>query len=113
MDEHLESSWRLVYYQVSGEPGIAGCSRRSDIHLGECGVARASLFTDHHCVILFSRDSRGWSRPRNYFNSEIFPIYGTYKCIFYCCSYQQATIGADPEIEEGGIQKEWGLVWDA
>jgi len=26
MDEHLESSWRLVYYQVSGEPGIARCS---------------------------------------------------------------------------------------
>ena len=25
MDERLESSWRLVYYQVSGEPGIAGC----------------------------------------------------------------------------------------
>ena len=21
----LESSWRLVYYQVLGEPGIAGC----------------------------------------------------------------------------------------
>ena len=41
---------------------------------------------------------------------EIFPIYGTYTCIFYCCSYQQATTGADPEIEEGGIQKEWGLV---
>ena len=31
MDEHLESSWPLVYYQVSGEPGIACCSRRSDI----------------------------------------------------------------------------------
>ena len=31
MDERLESSWRLVYYQVSGEPGIARCSRRSDI----------------------------------------------------------------------------------
>ena len=27
MDEHLESSYRLVYYRVSGEPGIAGCSR--------------------------------------------------------------------------------------
>jgi len=31
MDERLESSWRLVYYQVSGEPGIVRCSRRSDI----------------------------------------------------------------------------------
>ena len=27
MDEHLESFWYLVYYQVSGEPGITGCSR--------------------------------------------------------------------------------------
>ena len=52
-DERLESSWRLVYYQVSGEPGIAYCSRRSDIYLRECGLARASLFTDHRRVILF------------------------------------------------------------
>ena len=40
MDERLESSWCLVYYQVSGEPGIAGCSHRSDIYLGECGLVR-------------------------------------------------------------------------
>ena len=40
MDERLESSWHLVYYQVSGKPGIAGCSRRLDIYLGECGLAR-------------------------------------------------------------------------
>ena len=40
MDEHLESSWRLVYYQVSGEPGIARCSHQSDIYLRECGLAR-------------------------------------------------------------------------
>ena len=31
MNERLESSWRLVYYQVSGEPGITRCSRRSNI----------------------------------------------------------------------------------
>ena len=37
MDERLESSYHLVYYRVSGEPGIAGCSRRSDIYPGECG----------------------------------------------------------------------------
>ena len=53
MDERLDSSWRLVYYQVLGEPGIAGCSRRTDIYIGECGLACASLFTDHHRVILF------------------------------------------------------------
>ena len=50
MDEHLESSYRLVYYQVSGESRITGCSRRSDISPGECGIVRASLFTDRHCV---------------------------------------------------------------
>ena len=38
MDEHLESSWLLVYYQVSREPEIAGLSHRSDIYLGECGL---------------------------------------------------------------------------
>ena len=38
MDEHLESSWRLVYYQVSGEPGIAGCSRQLNIYPGGWGV---------------------------------------------------------------------------
>ena len=81
MDECLESSWHLVYYQVSGEPGIAGCSRRSDIYFGECGLARASLFTDHHRHNFIFRvlNFRGWSRPRNYFNSQIFPMYGICK----------------------------------
>ena len=40
MDERLESLWLLVYYQVSGEPGIARCSHQSDIYLWECGLAR-------------------------------------------------------------------------
>ena len=53
MDECQESSWPLVYYQVSGQPGIPGCSHQSDIYLGECGLARDSLFTDHRRVILF------------------------------------------------------------
>ena len=52
MDKLLENSWSLVYYQVSGELGIAGCSFRLDIYLGECGLAH-SLFTDHRRVILF------------------------------------------------------------
>ena len=50
MDERLESLWLLVYYQVSGKPGIARCSHRSgsvDLH--------ASLFTEYRCVIYFSR----------------------------------------------------------
>ena len=42
----------LVYYQVSREPGIAGCSRLSDIYLWECGLVCASLFTDHLHIIL-------------------------------------------------------------
>ena len=32
MDKCLESSWRLVYCQVSGELGITGFSRRSDFY---------------------------------------------------------------------------------
>ena len=40
MDEHLESLWLLVYYRVSGEPGIAGCSCQSDIYPMEYGLAR-------------------------------------------------------------------------
>ena len=40
MDERLESFWSLVYYQVSGEPGIARHSRRSDIYFGSCGLVR-------------------------------------------------------------------------
>ena len=52
MDKRLESSYRLVYYRVSGEPGIAGCSRRSGIYPNECGLACASLFIDRHRVSL-------------------------------------------------------------
>ena len=55
MDERLESSWHLVYYQVSGEPGIAGCSRRSDIYLGECGLACRLFFINCGPVSLLER----------------------------------------------------------
>ena len=51
IDKRLESSWRLVYYQVSGKRGIAGCSRRLDIYPGECGLGRANFFTVHLCII--------------------------------------------------------------
>ena len=34
------------------------------------------------CVLNF----RGWFRPRNYFNSEIFPIYGTHQVPTLFCS---------------------------
>ena len=52
IDERLESSWCLVYYQVSGKQGIACCSRRLDIYPGECGLARASF---HRRIIYISR----------------------------------------------------------
>jgi len=41
MDEHLESSWCLVYYQVSGESGIVHCSRRSTLPRGVWTCAQA------------------------------------------------------------------------
>ena len=41
----------------------------------------ANLFTDHRCVILFlCVNFCGWSQLQNYFNSEIFPIYGILLC---------------------------------
>ena len=77
MDEHLESSWRLVYYQVWGEPGIAHCSRRSNIYLVECGLARKLIhWSSPRHFIFHVFNFRSWSRLRNYFNSEIFLIYG-------------------------------------
>ena len=47
----IESSYRLVYYWVSGEPRISGCSRQLDIYHGECGIACASLFIDRRRII--------------------------------------------------------------
>ena len=92
--QNFFNSWRLhngrapgaflVFSLIPGigRVGIAGCnavavrsSCRSDIYLGRCGRActliRWSLL--HKCLLNF----RGWSQPRNCFNSEIFPIYGT------------------------------------
>jgi len=54
MDKHLESSWRLVYYQVSGEPGIALCSRRSDIltrAVWTCAQAYSLIILFFACLI--------------------------------------------------------------
>ena len=80
MDKRLESSWRLVYYQVSGEPGITRCSRWSDINLVECGLARKLIHrSSPHNFIFRVFNFRSWSRPWNYFNSEIFLIYSTFK----------------------------------
>ena len=53
MDERLESSRHLVYYQISGQPGIARCNRRSDIYLGDCGLARKLIHWSSPCNFVF------------------------------------------------------------
>ena len=53
MDERLESFWCLVYYQVSGEPGIAHCSRRSDITSG-CELARKLIHWSFFVCLIFA-----------------------------------------------------------
>ena len=99
MDERLESSWRLVYYQVSGEPGIAHCSCRSDIYPMECGLARKLIHWSSPCTFLFRVfNFLGWSRPRNYFNSEIFPI-----CGMWGSQWSDHSIGVS-RAQEAGIQ---------
>ena len=69
------------------EPGIAGCnavavrsSRQSGIYFGKCGRVHGSLFVDYRHVNVFIcvLNFRGWSQPRNYFNSKILPTY----CMF-------------------------------
>ena len=49
MDEHLERSQHLIYYQVSGELGIAGCSCLSDIYLSYAMVLESLTFTLYEC----------------------------------------------------------------
>ena len=79
MDEHLESSKHLVYYQVTGEPGIAGCSRQSDIYLGMGGgwSLHAHLLIDH-CYVssIFVCLIFAVGLGREIINTEIYPIYG-------------------------------------
>ena len=54
MEERLESLWLLVYYQVSGEPGIARCSHQSHIYLGECGLARKLIHRSSPSNLFFA-----------------------------------------------------------
>ena len=70
----------LAFYKVLVEPSIVNCSRRLDIYFGG-GDFRARLFIDRRQVSFFFRvlNFRGWFRPRNYFNSDIFPIYGMWR----------------------------------
>ena len=52
MDERLESSWHLVYCQVSGDPGITAVVVYRTFTPGSVDLC-TSLFTDHRHVILF------------------------------------------------------------
>ena len=80
MDKLLENSWSLVYYQVSGEPGITGCSFWSDIYLRECGLGYKLIYRSSLCNFIFHvLNFRSWSWPQNNFNSKIFLIYGSRK----------------------------------
>ena len=77
------NGWRLQYEQ---EPDIAGynvvavrSSRQLGFYLRRCGHVCASLFVDHVSVFICMLNLHGWSQARNYFNSEIFPIYSSRK----------------------------------
>jgi len=77
MDEPLESLWLLVYYQVSGKPGIACCSHQSDIYLGECGLARKLIH---------------WSPPRNLFFACLIFAVGLDREIILTAKFSWSTV---------------------
>ena len=77
MDERLESLWLLVYYQVSGEPGIARCSHRSDIYLGDCGFARKLIH---------------WASPRNLFFACLIFVVGLDNEIILTAKFSRSTV---------------------
>ena len=52
MDERLESSWHLVYYQVQESQGSLAVVVDLTFTMGSVDLC-ASLFIDHCCVILF------------------------------------------------------------
>ena len=77
MDERLESLWLLVYYQVSGEPGIGHYSHRSDIYLGECGLA---------CKLIH------WSSLRNLFFMCLIFAVGLDREIILTAKFSRSTV---------------------
>ena len=67
IEKSLERSYRLVYYQVSGEPAIACCNTEAvrvvvDQTFTSGGVDNTRLFVDHLCVNVFIRVSVGLNR---------------------------------------------------
>jgi len=113
VDKRLESSWHLVYYQVSGEPGIARCSRRSDIYLGECGLARKLIhWSLPRCNFIFRVfNFLGWSQPRNYLTAK-FSRSTAYSIIILVLLKCPASIlkGTHPKRKVWG--KRWYLAYD-
>jgi len=73
--------WLLVYYQVSGEPGIARCSHRSDIYLRECGLARKLIH---------------WSSQRNLFFACLIFAVGLDREIILTAKFSRSTVVQSP-----------------
>ena len=72
----VSSAYSTTRYQES-QVLLAVYSHRFDIYLVGCDL-RAHLSIDHRRVSFFFRMfNHGWLRPRNHFNSEIFPIYSS------------------------------------
>ena len=86
MAEHLEHSQHLVYYRerqllLVVTLWLSGVVVDWTLTLGSVDI-RAHLLVDHHCIHVFICvvNLCVWSRPQNYFNSEIFLIYGNCMC---------------------------------
>ena len=72
----VSSAYSTTRYRES-QVLLAVYSHRFDIYLG--GVWTCTHLSIDNRRVSFFRvfDFRGWPQPRNYFNSEILPIYGT------------------------------------
>ena len=77
MDGRLESSWGLVYNQVSGEPGIARCSRRLDIYPVECELVCKHIH---------------WSLPRNFIFACLIFTVGLNREIILTAKFSRSTV---------------------
>ena len=98
MDERLESSWGLVYNQVSGEPGIARCSRRLDIYPVECELVCKHIH---------------WSLPRNFIFACLIFTVGLNREIILTAKFSRSTVvsivstpRAPPSEKQSGEQSE-------
>ena len=99
------SAWRVSssttrYWESQVLLAVYSC--RFDIHLRGCGLARILIHWSSLRKFFFRVfNFRGWPRPRNYFNSKIFPIYGTYSHTMYICTFGMQTMQCQSSV--------WGL----